>query len=353
MFRQLIALTPVNQKGKGLLVVLSALVIALSEFAGLALFVPVFYLIFDKSGLSHHGWLLKLYTESGLASETQFLLLLSVLLFLVFLIKNGLTYGLQIYQNRYLIQLYQFFTLRLYSFYFDKGALFFKSENSNSLTYHVNYVSYLFVFSLLTQIIRLISEGVLFLLLSLVILILSPKVYALLVFLFVPAVFVYVKMVRSKLSEIGDRENRARKSQTRIVHETFKGYAEVKVNQAFPLLLGKFSHELDVLSDCMEERVKVTGMWQRTLEGGVMFGLLILLFFNVLIVSNPADYLTIIAFLTIALLRLLPTVKNIIGSIYQLKSNQFVWDIFKDLVGNGESTPAESTDRIRPFSDRI
>lgn len=333
MIRKITGLIPVKEKKKGILAVLSAFFSALSEFAGLALFIPLLYLLFDRNSIETNGLLHRVYQLSGISQPSVFILFICIFIFLLFFIKNFLTYRLTIFQNSYLVSLYRFFTIRLFAFYYNKGALFFKNQNSNNLAYHVNYISYAFVFNILSALIRIASEGMLFILLSVVILVISPKVYLLLLILFLPALFIYNRLIKSRLSEIGERENKSRKSQTRIVHEAFKGYAEVEVNQAFPLLLKNFVSELDTLTGCRMDSVKITGQWQRLLEMGAITGLLAILLFNTFFASQEGSFLVVFAILAVSLLRILPTIRNLLSYVNQIKSNMYVWDIVSELYG--------------------
>lgn len=353
MIRKIIGLIPEKEKKRGILAVLSAFFSALSEFAGLALFVPLLYLLFDRNSIWTNSLLNRIYLISGISQPSFFILFLCISIFLLFLIKNFLTYRLTIFQNSYLVSLYRFFTIRLFTFYYNKGALFFKKQNSNNLTYHVNYISYAFVFSILSACIKIASEGLLFILLSIAILVISPKVYLLLLVLFMPALFIYNKLIRSKLTEIGERENLARKTQTRIVHEAFRGYAEVEVNSAFPLLLKNFTAELDILTRCRMDNVKITGQWQRLLELGAIAGLLVILLFDTFFSSRDGSFLVIFAILAVSLLRILPTIRNLLGYVTQIRSNLYVWDIISELYNEDVADHAVIEEIKLPFDEKI
>ncbi len=353
MIRKIFGLIPEKEKKKGILAVLSAFFSALSEFAGLALFVPLLYLLFDRNSLETNTLLHRTYQLSGITQPAIFIFFLCVAIFLLFLIKNFLTYRLLLFQNSYLVALYRFFTIRLFGFYYNKGALFFKSQNSNNLTYHVNYISYAFVFSLLSVMIQIASEGMLFILLSIAILVISPMVYLLLLLLFLPALLIYNRLVRSKLTEIGERENKARKTQTRIVHEAFRGYAEVEVNQAFPLLLKNFVAELDTLTGCRMESVKITGQWQRLLEMGAITGLLAILLFNTFFASQEGTFMVVFAILAVSLLRILPTIRNLLSYVTQIRSNRYVWDIISELYNEDVADHAVKEWIKLSFEERI
>ena len=64
--------------------------------------------------------------------------------------------------------------------------------------------------------------------------------------LFVPIFLLFNTLVRRRLREIGRRENVLQRAKTRIVTETYRGYADIKIGGAMPLMVNSFD-------DCMNE----------------------------------------------------------------------------------------------------
>lgn len=354
MFKKIILLVPHQEKRHGLLAILSMLLKALLEFAGLALFVPLIFLLFDQNSLQSNYTIHWLYGYLGFTQPSQFILFFSALILLLIVLKNVLTYRLTIFQTNYLLRLYRYYALNLFTSYFRKGALFFKSNNANNLTYHVNFISYTFVFSILSALIKIAPEGMLLILLSVTIAILNMKVFLLLAALFLPAIYFYSRMIKGRLVEIGNRENISRKRQTRIVHEAFKGYSEVEINDAFPLLLKNYEKEQQMLSDCRLESEKIRNSWERMLELGAILGILVILLINFFLVGENSSFRVLFALLTISLLRLLPSVKNIIANLTQVKTNHFVWEIIEEVfVGNEQIRDQSEQQKTILFANQI
>lgn len=86
----------------------------------------------------------------------------------------------------------------------------------------------------------------------------------------------YIFGIKRRIRYYGKKELLARREQTRIVTEAYKGYAELEVNHAFPSLQHSFLKGLDTISFC---RLKLETVYHLPLclsELSVVIGLTLL-----------------------------------------------------------------------------
>lgn len=123
---------------------------------------------------------------------------------------------------------------RLYIEYHDRGLGFIKNTNSALLSRNVNFVCLAFVTGILVPLASITSESMLLALLFTALLFYNPTVAGLVLLVFIPTVWFYYSAVRKRLHRYGVQENEAQREKARTVVETFRGYADLEINDAFP-----------------------------------------------------------------------------------------------------------------------
>jgi ABC-type bacteriocin/lantibiotic exporter with double-glycine peptidase domain len=65
---------------------------------------------------------------------------------------------------------------------------------------------------------------------------------------FIPLSWLYIVLLRGKLRDYGQLENEARRQQARAVIETFRGYTDIEISNAFPMMQHRFEQSLDTIA---------------------------------------------------------------------------------------------------------
>jgi ABC-type multidrug transport system fused ATPase/permease subunit len=342
-------LLPPQEKKRGLLAVIYALLSVFLELISLASLVPLIILLFQHNSIHTNQFFHWLFTCVGFSDDAHFVLCVSLLVVLLLLAKNYLSHALNISQTSYLLRLYKHFSLRLFTFYYNKGLLFFKDSNTSRLVYSVNYVSYAVIFSIFLPAIKIGAKVLLLLLLLGVVVVLNVKVFMLFIAVFIPFIFINNRFIKRKLLEIGRVENESRKEQTKIVHETFKGYAEVEVNDVFPMLLKSYKAELEVQCICRQASDKVKSIGSSMLEVGIFVGIIGFLLSSYFLNGHGVA----LAFLAVLLMLLLSSMREVFNYVVQIKSNLAVWDVFVDLLRDGYQPTSDTQEGCITFQRQI
>ena len=318
MLKEIYHLLLPSERRMGMRVIMAVFFSALLNFAGLAALIPVLLFLIEEK------------EEKGEA------LLFCLLAVGFILFKNVLVMGLSRFQNYFLLSLYKRLSFSLFSYY-HRGLLFISRLGSTRLGYEVNYVCYAFSMSLLSPLLNMTADVLLILLVTAVLLVYAPMTVLMLYLAFFPFMLMYIFGIKRRIRYYGKKELLARREQTRIVTEAYKGYAELEVNHAFPSLQHSFLKGLDTISFC---RLKLETVYHLPLclsELSVVIGL------TLLALSGTGNVKALVGIFAVGAFRLLPALRESLSAWTQIQNSVFCLRIIKagmeDLFSTFEEKP--------------
>lgn len=305
MLKEIYHLLLPSERRMGMRVIMAVFFSALLNFAGLAALIPVLLFLIEEK------------EEKGEA------LLFCLLAVGFILFKNVLVMGLSRFQNYFLLSLYKRLSFSLFSSYYHRGILFISRLGSTRLGYEVNYVCYAFSMSLLSPLLNMTADVLLILLVTAVLLVYAPMTVLMLYLAFFPFMLMYIFGIKRRIRYYGKKELLARREQTRIVTEAYKGYAELEVNHAFPFLQHSFLKGLDTISFC---RLKLETVYHLPLclsELSVVIGL------TLLALSGTGNVKALVGIFAVGAFRLLPALRESLSAWTQIQNSVFCLRIIK------------------------
>ena len=319
MLKEIYHLLLPSERRMGMRVIMAVFFSALLNFAGLAALIPVLLFLIEEK------------EEKGEA------LLFCLLAVGFILFKNVLVMGLSRFQNYFLLSLYKRLSFSLFSSYYHRGILFISRLGSTRLGYEVNYVCYAFSMSLLSPLLNMTADVLLILLVTAVLLVYAPMTVLMLYLAFFPFMLMYIFGIKRRIRYYGKKELLARREQTRIVTEAYKGYAELEVNHAFPSLQHSFLKGLDTISFC---RLKLETVYHLPLclsELSVVIGL------TLLALSGTGNVKALVGIFDVGSFLLLPALRESLSAWTQIQNSVFCLRIIKagmeDLFSTFEEKP--------------
>ena len=319
MLKEIYHLLLPSERRMGMRVIMAVFFSALLNFAGLAALIPVLLFLIEEK------------EEKGEA------LLFCLLAVGFILFKNVLVMGLSRFQNYFLLSLYKRLSFSLFSSYYHRGLLFISRLGSTRLGYEVNYVCYAFSMSLLSPLLNMTADVLLILLVTAVLLVYAPMTVLMLYLAFFPFMLMYIFGIKRRIRYYGKKELLARREQTRIVTEAYKGYAELEVNHAFPSLQHSFLKGLDTISFC---RLKLETVYHLPLclsELSVVIGL------TLLALSGTGNVKALVGIFAVGAFRLLPALRESLSAWTLIQNSVFCLRIIKagmeDLFSTFEEKP--------------
>ena len=309
-------------------VVVTIFLRAILNFVGVATLIPILILIVDSSNIASTGYLSWLYNALGVDSYPRFAIIVCLCVVGIILIKNIAVIYLYRFERDYIYSLYKHLSERLYESYYRKGLGYIKHSNTAVLTRNVNVVSLIFATNILKPIATIIGEGLLLVLMFVALTIYSPIIALIAVGLFLPIVAIFYFIMRKRLNAIGDRENAAQRAKGRIVAETFRGYADIEINNAFPLTMSNFSKAMDETVKLRKEYATISMLPQMFTEVGLAIGLTVIIIVS--LYSTSGNLVLLLGIFAIAGVRLLPSLRTIMASWSSIRYNRYTIDTLRD-----------------------
>lgn len=341
MFRTFRDILPARFRRRSIGVALSVFLRALLNFAGLAVLVPVLVIILDTEGIHSNLWLERIYLWGGFSNDRRFILAVCTGVVGVVLLKNLANLLLYKVERNFIYDLYRDLSRRLYIDYHDRGLAFVKSSNSAILSRNVNAVCLIFVTGVLMPLAAIASETMLFLLLFMALALYSPLASAIALLVFVPAVMLYYGLVRRRLNRYGEEEHRAQRTKSRTVAETFRGYADLEVANAFPEMLKTFDSAMDRVVQVRERNATIAVLPSIFTEVSLAAGMALLV--ALCAGTDNTQMKLLFGIFAVAALRIMPSIRSIMGAWTSLRYNRYTLDVLRDARTNGtapESAPS-------------
>ena len=334
---------PQSFRRRTLGVVMTIFLRAILNFVGIATLIPILILIVDSNNLTSTGYLSWLYDALSIESYQAFCIIICLGVIAILMLKNVAVVYLYRFERDYIYSLYKHLSEQLYEGYYRKGLGFIKHSNTAILTRNVNVVSLLFATNILKPIATIIGEGLLLILMLVALVIYSPVIALIAVGLFLPIVALFYFSMRKRLNSIGDRENAAQRTKGRIVAETFRGYADIEINNAFPLTLSNFSKAIDEAVRLRKEYATIGMLPQMFTEVGLAIGLAIIIVVS--LYSSGDNLVMLLGIFAIAGVRLLPSLRTIMASWSSIRYNRYTIDTLLE-AEYSDITPPATTERF-------
>ena len=324
---------PRTFRGRSVWVAITILLRALLNFVGLAVLVPVLMLILDTESIHSNARLSQIFDYFGFSSDEWFVVAVCVGVVGVILVKCAINLGLYTTERNFIYDLYRYLSRRLYIDYHNRGLGFIKGSNSSLLARNVNVVCLTFVVGILRPLATIASEVMLFMLLFVALACYNALAALLIIAIFTPAAWLYVRMVRNRLNNYGDIENKAQRAKMRNVIDTYRGYSDLEVCNAFPSMLSRFDKAMNEVVDVRLKNATISTLPQMFTEIGLALGLAAMVLLNLGLESGNIKIL--FGIFAVAALRLMPSVRNIMGA----------WTISFAMHISTISTPQSTTQR--------
>lgn len=351
--KELLKLIPPKFRRRGIGVACSLFVKAGLNLIGLAMLLPVLALALDPASLSGDGWMAACYRMSGCHSAEQFAWLTAGMIVGIVAVKCLMTFLLSRIERRYIYDLYTALSRRLYAIYHQRGLPFIKRQNSAVLARNVNVVCLSFTAGVLKPAATILSEVLLLILIFGALALVAPWASLLTAFIFLPSMWGYYRYVRQRINRYGEEENRAQREKSRVVAETFRGFTDVELNNAFPMMLRRFDEAMHEVVRTRSREADIALLPQMVTELGLAIGIALLAALSLTLGLGDGASQLIFGIFAVAAIRLMPSVRNILSSWTTIRYNRYTIGILKEAPTEElQAQPSEEIDPL-PFAHAI
>ncbi len=347
-----LSIIPRQFRRRGAVVTLTILLRAILNFVGLAAMLPILFLILDSDGIHSNRYLSAIYDRLGFNDDTSFTFAVAGTMVLFIAVKCLVNLGLYRFERDYIYALYRYLSRNLYIDYFNRGLAFIKRSNSAVLSRNVNVVCYTFVAGVLRPLASIFSEVMLFVMIFVAILLYNPMAALLTILVFIPTVWLYFALIRKRANRYGEIENEAQRTKYRNVVETYRGYTDIELSNAFPKMLRSFDRSIDTIIDVGAKNATMSALPQTFTEVGLAAGMALLVALSVGLGSG--DMKILFGIFAVAAFRLMPSIRSIMSAWTSLRYNRYTIDIIRDAqIDDRASTAGNNGSERFDFRDRI
>ncbi|WP_337941962.1 ABC transporter ATP-binding protein [Parabacteroides sp.] len=308
---------------------ISVFIMAVLDLLGTGILLPVLLLVLNEKMVLENHYMSLLYHWMGFGSIHSFIFFICIFVLLFSLVRVCLSTWLQYKQNQRLFSISSYLSIRLYRYYYSKGYLYIKQNNSHKLINQVNGIAnnliqgYFVPFSQLTCEI-LVMCSILIGLISF-----NVYVFLLVILTFVPITLTYYRYSRSRIKEYGRKLYLLIPQKGKLLQQTFVGFTDLEMSNTFPQSLERFSDLLKEQNRLSVRNLLLNNSLQKVLEIAIVSSVVVLIVATQLF-EFPALGL-IVGVFAIAVYRVLPGIVKSTGCIFQMRGNLFAFDIISDL----------------------
>ena len=315
---------------KKVLLLLSTILQAFLELAGLAVLVPVLLLVLNDQGIQQNKYLGFLYDLIGVDNYGVFLIIVLFSVFTFIVLKNFVLHKINNYRNKILVEVYSHYTSGLYRNYISKGLTYVKNTGHTTLSHNVIVVSYQFVFGYLSAAVSLVAELLLCLLVFVSLCFINIYIAVLEIVLFAPIVLFYHLKIAGRMQEAGKSDNLAKRNLWRITSETFRGFADVVVNRFLPFLEDSFRTGVAGVSQSKIRVERLISLSSKSIEVAITVLIIGFVAGFYFIGRGERQFLPLIGIFAAASLKLLPSVRAIISLVGTMRNNRHTVDVLNE-----------------------
>lgn len=323
--RKILDILPAGFRRRSFGIVATLFARAALDFAGLAALLPLLMLALDPAALSGEGASPGAWIRSGSASPRLLAGMICIAVLLFTALKARISLRLFRIERNFLCDLYRTLSRRLYTAYHDRGMAFIDASDPATLVRNIQVVTQTFTCGVLRPAASILAEGMLLLLLLTALALHAPLAAAFVTALFLSVGGTYGRFVRRRCDRIGAAEHRAQRDKARIVAETFRGYADMEVNGAFPEMLREFDRALDEVVRARAQEAATNRMPALFIEGGLAVGLVLL----VLVGFGKGATALRFGVFAVAALRLMPSIRSLLTAWTLLRRNRYTIAILR------------------------
>lgn len=351
MKNRLWQIIPRQFRRRAITVAVTIFVRALLNFIGIAMMVPVLMLILDSESVTSNEYLGKLYNLLDFSTYTHFVVVVCIAVIAIIITKNIAVILLYRFERDYIYALYKYLSEKLYLGYRYRGLGYIKRNNSAILTRNINVVTLTFVAGILKPIASIVSEALLLLLMFAALLWYTPTAALLAIVVFVPSIALFYLGVRRRLNDIGVKENEAQRVKSRVVAETFRGYADIEIGGAFPQMFKRFENAMNDAIALRKRNATIAMLPQMFTEVGLVLGMVTLVLLSLSVESY--DIGLMFGVFAVAAIRLIPSIRNIMSNWSAIRYNRYSIDVLSEADIDDNTNVSQNSDERFNFSKSI
>ena len=295
--------------------------------------IPLFlYLIESPEFLIKAPIIGPFFASFNIADQNLFLIWSSLILLVVFLLKNGYLILLRYIQSRFVLQRQLELGKRVFSSYLKAPYSFALQNNSSELIRNSSLEVRLIGAGVLTPLLNVMLNAAILIGISSLLLIFEPLVTLAIITVLGLSSYLFLKQTRNSIQKMGQLEQKHRSLELQSVKEGIEGLKEIKILGKESLFLDNFYYSASRNAQAQQRRMIVEKITAPVMESFSVIGMVLIIISLILLDRDLNAFLPTLGLFGIGILKLQGAASGLVSSFTQIKYNIVsVEPVYRDL----------------------
>lgn len=339
MFKQLIAILNIKQKGQAIYVAVMAIFSALLETMGVSVVIPFIIAMLQPEQLMDNKYIGQLMAIVGVTSTSGIIMVTAVLIIAVYVSKNSFILLFNFFQLDFRNKLERDLSNLMLKSYIYKPYQYFLDVNSaeimRGITGDISGVA-----TTVDCYCSLFNEGLTCILLGSLLVVINPFMAVSLLLLAVGTALIMVLGLRKKTAECGEQCREAFTKRYQHAYQAINGIKEIHVMKRQKNFLRYFEKASDVACKYNTRYLWLSKLPSRVIETIFISGLVVLVLLSMRGINDITVLVAQFGAVAVASVRILPSISNIANAmnslVYQRPALENVYDNITNLKKQSE-----------------
>lgn len=307
------------------------------EVIGIGIILPYLALLMNPSSVTHHHLIAPIYhflvTHQIIASQTQFLILITGTIILIYWLKNSYFILNQRFQANFVYELYRTIATKLFRFYLTEDYKNHLDRNTGTLIRNINQLTLDLITIFLLPFLMLVSEVFIVLLLLVFLLYVNPLSTLYVFVLLGSMVSIIFMMTRKKIQAMGAKVADHQTSANRQVLHGLGSFKTTTLLQKQEFFVSHYNDAVEHLSENRKSFEVMQNMPRFLMETAIVTVMLSLALIMLWRGRTNGELILMLSLFGMAGMRLLPSMNRILNSMNAIKySKAMIEELLVDLL---------------------
>lgn len=345
-----LAILPKSFRKRSVFLFLGILTNSFFDLLGLAAILPLLASILKEGFIHENKYLSGLYNGLGFNTDNLFIVFLCALILSFIVIKNLFGLWVQKTQIKFSWDTYENLSTDVLKSAYQKGFLFFTSENSNRLLNRIVNVPNRYSQLFLLQLFLFLNELVILIMVIVSLVIYDYKILLLLSAVVLPIFMIFYKLTKNRVGYYNSRLDELIPKISKPVFEIVFGFVDIAIGQVFKNFNDEYAKGVKE-SKILKTRLGiVTQIPNRLVETCVILAVILMLLYGVFVLSSVDKIVSLLSIFGLAAYRTIPSINRLMVSIVNIKGQEFNLDLLEKFLpikkDNNQSEEILFTDKI-------
>lgn len=315
------------------LIIIAMIFGAALEAIGIGAILPLISLMGQSDFLLLHPDISAEAMRLGIHSHTQFVVSISILLIMVYILKNSYLAWQMRMQISFSLSHQISFSRALMENYLAKPYLFHLDHNTAVLLRNVNNGGNVIFTSMLVNIFQMLTEIVTATMIWAMLVFVDPFTSIVVAGAMAALIYALIRFFRYRISEVGKIQNKYSARYIQSVNQGLGAIKETKVMRKEHFFLQEFTKNYKKYGNAYRQYLFLNQLPRMIIETLVVCALLLLIIGKIFVGNTPSEIVPLLGLLALAAFRLMPSANRIVSLSNDLKFQKPLFDeLYHELI---------------------